>query len=172
MEACSENVRVGPAGWSYDDWKGIVYPPDMPRGLHSLTFLAQYFDTVEVNASFYRPPNPKHCENWVAKVSDNPRFLFTAKLWERFTHQRDTFPTEAEVQRFVESIMPLHEAGKLGAILVQFPWSFRRTPENRIWLSTRIYMRNCKNKKVRRSLGLVFCSSHLNGVLDSPQQLY
>ena len=135
MQSLINNVRVGPAGWSYDDWKGIVYPPDMPRALHSLTFLAQYFDTVEVNASFYPPPNPTHCENWVEKVLENPRFLFAAKLWERFTHQRDTFPTDAEVPRFADSLSPLHEAGKLGAILVQFSWSFRRTPENRIWIA-------------------------------------
>jgi uncharacterized protein YecE (DUF72 family) len=133
-ESLSECVRVGPAGWSYEDWKGIVYPPDVGRGLHALTFLAEYFDTVEVNASFYRPPNPKHCASWVEKVSGNPNFIFTLKLWERFTHQRETFPTAAEVTRFSESIAPVHAAGKLGAILVQFPWSFRRTPENRVWL--------------------------------------
>ena len=135
MEEANENIRVGPAGWSYDDWKGIVYPPDMPRALHPLTFLAQYFDTIEVNASFYHPPNPTHCENWIAKTADNPNFLFTAKLWERFTHQRDTFPTEADIQHFIDSMLPLQEAEKLGAILIQFPWSFRRTPKNRTWLA-------------------------------------
>jgi uncharacterized protein YecE (DUF72 family) len=128
-------VRVGPAGWSYEDWKGIVYGPDQPRSVHALDILCPLFDTVEVNSSFYRPPNPKHCTSWVAKVAANPRFKFTVKLWERFTHKRSETPTDADVAVFKEGIAPLAEAGKLGAILVQFPWSFKRTPENRRWLA-------------------------------------
>jgi len=131
----SSNVRVGPAGWSYDDWKGVVYPPRMPKSLHPLTYLSEYFDTVEVNSSFYRPPNPAHCAAWVNKVETNPRFVFTAKLWQRFTHERDAWPGDAEVRLFRDAVEPLHSAGKLGALLVQFPWSFKRTPENRQWLA-------------------------------------
>jgi len=128
-------VRVGPAGWSYEDWKGIVYPPHMPKSLHPLTFLSGYFDTVEVNSSFYAPPSAKNCAAWVRHVAANPRFKFTVKLWERFTHQRDAEPTPGEVRIFCEGIAPLADQNKLGAILVQFPFSFRRTPENRVWLA-------------------------------------
>ncbi len=128
-------IRVGPAGWSYDDWKGIVYPPDKPRSLHPLEFLCRYFDTVEVNMSFYRPPSAAHSEAWVNKVSANPRFMFTYKLWERFTHQRHEWPSVSELRQFREGIAPAVEAGKFGALLVQFPWSFKRTPENRQWLA-------------------------------------
>jgi uncharacterized protein YecE (DUF72 family) len=128
-------IRVGTAGWSYDDWKGIVYPASMPRSLHPLTYLSAFMDTVEVNSSFYRPPNPKHCETWVHKVAENPAFMFTFKLWERFTHQRESSPSEGEIQQYRHGIAPVVEAGKLGAILIQFPWSFRRTPENRKWLA-------------------------------------
>jgi len=129
------HIRVGTAGWSYDDWKGVVYPADMPRSLHPLTYLSQFMDTVEVNSSFYRPPNPKHSEAWVHKVEGNPRFLFTFKLWERFTHKRDTFPAADEIAVYCDGIAPAATAGKLGAILVQFPWSFKRSPENRKWLA-------------------------------------
>lgn len=133
--AAEHIVRVGPAGWSYEDWKGIVYPAHMPRATHALEMLCEWFDTVEINSSFYGPPNPKYCENWIAKIESNPHFKFTAKLWQRFTHERDTLPSQKEVNDFLEGISPLREAGKLGAILIQFPWSFKRTSENRQWLA-------------------------------------
>ncbi|MBN2311925.1 MAG: DUF72 domain-containing protein [Candidatus Hydrogenedentes bacterium] len=128
-------VRVGPAGWAYDDWKGIVYPPGMPRSLHPLQYLCAYFDTIEVNSPFYRPPRPAHCVAWLAKVAANPRFKFTIKLWRRFTHERDAWPDPSEIRTFCDGIEPIAEAGRLGALLVQFPWSFKRTPENRQWLA-------------------------------------
>ena len=128
-------VRVGPAGWSYKDWKGIVYPSPMPKGLHPLAFLSGFFDTVEVNLTFYRPPSWKHGSSWVRHVAGNPRFKFTLKLWERFTHQRQSEPTQEEARLFTEGIEPLAAEGKLGAILIQFPWSFKRTSENRAWLA-------------------------------------
>jgi uncharacterized protein YecE (DUF72 family) len=127
-------VRVGPAGWSYDDWKGIVYPAGMGRDRHRLEVLCEWFDTVEVNSSFYHPPSARYCAVWVDKISANPRFKFTAKLWEGFTHKRDVWPGDDGVARFCDGIAPLHEAGKLGAVLVQFPWSFRRTDDARRWL--------------------------------------
>ena len=128
-------IRVGTAGWSYDDWKGIVYPADMPRSIHPLTYLSEFMDAVEVNSSFYRPPNPKHSEAWVRKAEANPRFTFTFKLWERFTHQRESFPANREVEIYTQGIAPVVAAGKLGAVLIQFPWSFKRTQENRKWLA-------------------------------------
>lgn len=127
-------VRVGPAGWSYDDWKGIVYPRPMPKGLHALDILSGVFDTVEINTSFYRPLAPSYAASWIRKVADNPRFKFTAKLWERFTHQRDVEPGPDEVRVVCEGFDPLHQEGKLGCVLIQFPWSFKRTPDNRRWL--------------------------------------
>ena len=64
-------VRVGPAGWSYADWKGIVYPPEVPRGRHPLSLLSSWFDMVEVNATFYRPANWRHAAAWVEEVGGN-----------------------------------------------------------------------------------------------------
>ena len=127
-------VRVGPAGWSYEDWKGIVYPPGMPSKLHPLEFLSRYFDTVEVNTSYYRPIKPQFGPSWLGKVADNPRFKFTLKLWKRFTHERDTWPSEEDIAVVRRGLDPFAEADKLGAVLVQFPWSFKRTVENRTWL--------------------------------------
>jgi uncharacterized protein YecE (DUF72 family) len=107
----------------------------MARDLHPLTYISEFFDTVEVNTTFYRPPDPRYGMSWVAKVAHNPRFKFTLKLWQRFTHERDAWPTADEVRAVTEGIQPLADAGKLGAMLVQFPWSFKRTPENRQWLA-------------------------------------
>jgi len=127
-------VYIGTAGWSYADWNGIVYPAGAKGGFHALDLLKQWFNMVEINASFYRPPVAKHAEAWVRRVADHPDFQFTAKLWQRFTHQREGWPSETERGQFTDGLAPLVEAGRLGALLVQFPWSFRRTPENRIWL--------------------------------------
>lgn len=128
------NLFVGTAGWSYADWNGIVYPATPGKGFHPLDVLTQWFNTVEINASFYRPPQASHARSWVKRVAGHPDFQFTTKLWERFTHQRNTWPTEGEIAEFKTGIAPLHDAGRLGALLVQFPWSFRRTRENRVWL--------------------------------------
>lgn len=126
------HIRVGPAGWSYDDWKGIVYPAGMKR--HALAWLCEAFDTVEINVSFYRPVPARYAESWLGHVAPNPNFRFLAKLWNRFTHEPGGF-SEADVRTYRDGVAPLLEAGKLGSVLVQFPWSFRRTPGNRLTLA-------------------------------------
>ena len=133
MKNTIENIRIGTAGWNYKDWYGIVYPKQAGRGFKELDFLANFFDAVEINSTFYRPPNKHMGYAWVKKVAHNPRFKFTAKLWQRFTHDRREFGS-AEVQQFTEGIDPLAEAGKLGAILCQFPWSFKNDESGREWL--------------------------------------
>jgi len=127
-------VRVGPAGWAYDDWKGYIYPKRMPKSLHPLTYLADFFDTIEINVSFYRPVPPEYAVSWISKIADNPRFKFTAKVWKRFTHDRDNTPVMTEVEMARRGLDVLAEANRLGALLIQFPWSFRNTPENQTWL--------------------------------------
>lgn len=128
-------LHIGTSGWSYPDWEGIFYPKGADRKFNRLEYYAQYFDTVEVNTSFYRPPNPNYCEKWLRDVSENPRFMFTAKLWQQFTHQRDEPWTEGDLDLFRQGMAPLMDAGKLGALLVQFPWSFKNTQPERQWLS-------------------------------------
>jgi uncharacterized protein YecE (DUF72 family) len=127
-------VAVGTAGWDYPDWRGIVYPKPMPKGVHPLSYLASYFTVVEVNSTFYRPCSDRSAARWATLVEKRASFTFTVKLWQRFTHERDHFPGPGEVKRFTRGIAPLQEAGRLGGLLVQFPWSFRNTPENRSWL--------------------------------------
>lgn len=121
-------IRIGPAGWAYKDWAGIVYPSKKPRGFHEATYLARYFDAIEINVSFYRPVPASTSEAWLKYVSFNPNFRFTAKLWRGFTHDRNA--SSADEIEFTDGLRPLLEAGRLGALLLQFPWSFRHTPEN------------------------------------------
>jgi uncharacterized protein YecE (DUF72 family) len=116
------DVLIGPAGWSYDDWAGKVYPDPPPAGFDPLAYLAQHFPCIEVNSSFYRPPSPRMSEAWARRTPAD--FTFTVKAWERFTHDRERF-TPADARLFQEGLAPLLAAGKLGAILLQFPWFFR-----------------------------------------------
>lgn len=118
-------IRIGPAGWSYDDWNGIVYPAS-GRGFDPLEYLARYFDTVEVNSSFYRTPPATHAKSWARRVAANPGFRFTTKLFKGFTHDTG-FPVPAEVAAFRRYLEPLAGEGRLGCVLAQYPWSFRNT---------------------------------------------
>lgn len=122
-------TRVGPAGWAYKDWCGIVYPAKTRKDFHEPAYLAQYFDTIEINVSFYRPVPVVTAEKWVEWVSANPRFRFTAKLWRGFTHERSA--TAADEEEVKSGLDILRRADRLGALLLQFPWSFRNTVENR-----------------------------------------
>jgi uncharacterized protein YecE (DUF72 family) len=127
-------IRFGVAGWDYKDWWGPVYPAKHPRGFDPLTYLSRYFDVVEVNSSFYGAGSPRASESWVRRVAENPRFRFTAKLWRRFTHERDTAWSPDEVEQVRSALHPIASAQRLGSVLAQFPWSFKRTPENEEWL--------------------------------------
>jgi uncharacterized protein YecE (DUF72 family) len=127
-------MRFGPAGWMYKDWEGIVYPKPKPPHFDQLAYLASFFDTIEINSSFYGPPVPKTSRRWVQRVSANEDFRFTAKLWKRFTHERGKAWTRSEVAKVRAGFDVLMESGKLGAVLLQFPWSFKRTEENGEWL--------------------------------------
>jgi uncharacterized protein YecE (DUF72 family) len=129
----SSSVRVGPAGWNYKDWEGVVYPSVRGRSFDPLAYLADYFDTIEINSSFYAPPRPADAASWARRVRNNQRFRFTAKAWQRLTHDvkeetEASLTADSEVIR--RALAPLAEAGVLGAVLIQFPWSFRHTPEN------------------------------------------
>ena len=102
-----------------------MYPESPEKKIRELDYLANFFNVVEVNSTFYRPANPFMSEAWVRKVAHNPDFLFTAKLWQRFTHEREEPWSRDDVQVFRDGIAPLVQAGRLGALLAQFPWSFR-----------------------------------------------
>jgi len=125
----SASPKFGPAGWAYPHWNGIVYPKAHGTGFHALEFLARHVDVVEINTSFYQPLKPEIVKLWIKKVEGNPRFQFTAKLHQRFTHARVL--EDAEVVEFKAGLAPLLHSDRLGAVLMQFPWSFRFTAENR-----------------------------------------
>jgi uncharacterized protein YecE (DUF72 family) len=136
-------IRTGVAGWDYPDWGGIVYPPHPARDFDRLAWLAEYFDTVEINVTFYRLPEAEACRSWAGRVAGNPRFRFTAKLFHALTHAgripgRSVDPGHADLDRdagrYREGIEPLRAAGLLGAVLLQFPHSFHDRPENRAHL--------------------------------------
>jgi uncharacterized protein YecE (DUF72 family) len=122
-------IRFGPAGWSYGDWDGVVYPSPRPRGFNEAEYLAEFFDTIEINTTFYQPPRPEVVRGWARRVEHNPNFKFTAKLWQRFTHDRNA--TREDEKVFKRCLEPLCQAGRLGTLLLQFPWSFKNTRENR-----------------------------------------
>ncbi len=126
-------IRVGVAGWDYEDWKGPVYPVPAPRGFDPLAWLSGWFDVVEVNSTFYHPAAPRTVRSWLERVSGRPGFRFTAKAWRRLTHDRTPFGA-GEVAQVRDGLEILAAEGRLGAVLLQFPWSFRRDPENRAWL--------------------------------------
>ena len=128
-------VRVGVAGWDYPDWKGILYPHPRPRGFDPVRYLANYIDLIEINSTFYRPVAPHVAERWVQRVADIRDFRYTAKLYRRFTHDRDTAWTKSEVKETTAGLTVLNDAGVLDALLIQFPWSFTNTEANREWLS-------------------------------------
>jgi uncharacterized protein YecE (DUF72 family) len=126
-------IRIGPAGWSYKDWEGVVYPRKPGAKFDPLGYLARFFDTIEINSSFYRPPAATSAKAWASRVANNPDFRFTAKLHRVFTHERGKATNDDE-KAFREGIDPLAQEGKLGALLLQFPWSCRNTDEERAYL--------------------------------------
>ena len=122
-------IRIGTAGWSYEDWVGIVYPKRPPRGFDRLELLASLFDTNEINSTFYRIPPARMARDWAGRVAHNPRFAFTAKLYRGFTHEREG--GLAERTAFLEALEPLAADDRLGCVLAQFPVSFHNTPDSR-----------------------------------------
>jgi len=127
-------IRVGPAGWSYKDWEGIVYPQKPGKSFDPLEYLAQFFNTIEINSTFYRPPVPSTTKSWAKRVAGNKEFAFTAKLHRIFTHERGK-ATKKDEREFRVGMDELAKAGKLGGVLLQFPWSFKNTPDDRIYLA-------------------------------------
>ena len=118
----------GTAGWSYKDWHGPVYPLEKPKDFNPLHFLAQTFDFVEVNTSFYHIPSLKLTNGWVQKTEDLEHFKFWIKVYQNFTHKMTL--VRNEVEPFKKSLEPLVNASKLEGLLAQFPYSFKLNSDN------------------------------------------
>jgi uncharacterized protein YecE (DUF72 family) len=138
-------IYVGTAGWSYKDWEGIVYPAQIKKSLHPVEYMAQYFDMLEINTSFYGHIKPEWGKLWCRKASGvNPGFMFTAKLNRTFTHSpiavvestsANTIHVGPNDERLAKAgLDSIAEEDRLGALLVQFPISFKNTNQNRDYL--------------------------------------
>lgn len=139
------HILVGTAGFSYKDWEGIVYPPGLKKKQHPLQFLAQYFDCCEINTSFYGHIRAKTGKEWCDLVAEvNPGFQFTAKLFRSFTHAPGASlqstsaatlnPLDEDESNAKEGLNSIAQDKRLGALLIQFPISFKNTDENRDYL--------------------------------------
>jgi uncharacterized protein YecE (DUF72 family) len=130
--AQSGNLYIGTSGWSYPKgegtWTGYFYPD---AKVNELEYYSQFFNAVEINSTFYRPPNPVFAYNWAKRVPEG--FLFTVKLWQKFTHpkmyeestKKEAIISPKDSDMFLQGIDPLITKGKLGALLAQFPPSFK-----------------------------------------------
>ena len=139
-----DRFLVGTCGYSYPGeppkgWSGVFYPKGGNKRVDELEFYASFFNTVEINSTFYRPANAEAARGWVKKTPSG--FIFTVKAWQKFTHptklggeavgSRERWEPfdSADINRFVEGIAPLAEAGRLGALLFQYPASFLCAPD-------------------------------------------
>jgi uncharacterized protein YecE (DUF72 family) len=121
-------IYIGPAGWSYPDWNGIIYPTKKPKGFSELEYIAKYFNVVEVNTSFYRIPAKKTVEKWAGIKDVNPDFRFLVKLWQNFTH-RYPYSDKESILNFIDACSPL-SPNMLAGLLMQFPWRFKYNTQN------------------------------------------
>ena len=160
MSMGTSDLRIGTSGWNYPSgrgtWNGIFYPPSRGRskGFDELAFYAEHFNTVEVNSTFYGQPRAEVCRRWAQRTPAG--FEFSIKLYQKFTHPKmfkEAFvrgipsgeggqalldelarPNESDLDAFRSGIEPLASSGKLGALLAQFPPSFKDSPASRDYL--------------------------------------
>lgn len=146
------SITIGTSGWHYPGgrgtWNGVFYPSRRPRGFDELSYYAEHFDSVEVNATFYRQPDPEHARRWVQRTPAT--FGFAVKLFQKFTHPDmflagreavDWDVTDGDLDAFRTGIEPIASAGRLLALLVQFPSSFHGSGDTRAyldWLLTKL----------------------------------
>ena len=162
MTAAASDLRIGTSGWSYPSgkgtWNGVFYTPPRrrPKGFDELSFYAEHFDTVEVNNTFYAQPRPEITRGWARRTPAG--FEFSVKLFQKFTHPRMfgervarglpedarsdaqaiaslAQPNDADLDAFRRGLDPLASAGRLGALLAQFPPSFKDDPPSREYLA-------------------------------------
>jgi uncharacterized protein YecE (DUF72 family) len=147
MASLPTHIYVGTAGWDYKDWEGIVYPAQIKKSQHPVEYMARYFDMLEINTSFYGHIKPEWGKLWCRKAHFvNPKFLFTAKLNRAFTHSPLAVveSTSSETIRIGPNDEAWAKAGfdsiaqenMLGAVLLQFPISFKNTDRNRNYLDS------------------------------------
>jgi uncharacterized protein YecE (DUF72 family) len=120
----SARIRIGTQGWSYDDWKGVFYPPGAKQE-DRLPFYSEVFDTVELDTTFYHAPKGTIARSWARHTPDD--FVFAAKVPREITHDERLRGVGERLQSFARAMEPL--GGKLGPLLVQTPAELSRTDE-------------------------------------------
>lgn len=113
-------VRVGCSGWFYSHWRGLFYPRQEPTTKNWFGYYANVFDTVELNAPFYRWPKPATVRRWIRDAP--PGFRYSVKVHQSITHERRLARTKSLVRDYYRLLAPLQE--KLGCVLFQFPPGF------------------------------------------------
>ena len=125
------NIYIGTSGYSYSDWKGVFYPEDLKQQ-QFLPYYTDYFSFTELNFSYYRMPDPQMLARIADKTPED--FRFSIKAYQSITHDRGA-DWRKDAETFREAVLPLVESQKIGAIVLQFPYSFHYTPPNRHYLS-------------------------------------
>ncbi len=113
---------IGTAGWSYKDWSPMFYPKKHGDGFDKLTYYSRYFNTVEINSTYYQYPHPGVALEWLKKVERNDDFHFTVKLHQDFTHKREFVKQNIDLVRSLLDVLVRGE--RFGGMLIQFPYSF------------------------------------------------
>lgn len=122
-------IHVGTSGYSYDDWRGRWYPPDLPKA-RMFDYYVERFDAVEINSSFYRVPSRKTIDSLIRRSCGRVRLCL--KLYRGITHDGDC--SAETVSSFIRCIEPLASEDVLGALLIQFPFRFHFLADNRDYL--------------------------------------
>jgi len=131
--ADQHTTSIGMGAWDIDHWNAIFYPPQQNKGFRKLQFYSQFFDSVEINATFYNNAfTPRHARRWLTDVAENKRFIFTVKLYRGFTHTFDA--TVQDVKAVHRLLEPMEAEEKCGGLLLQFPYSFTNIRERRLYL--------------------------------------
>lgn len=123
-------IRVGTSGFDYPEWKGVFYPADLERK-QFLSWYADRFDTVELNFSYYRMPDERQLHAFLGKAG---ACLFSIKAHQSLTHEIVDGEWANSLAAFRAALFPLENAGRLGAVLFQFPQSFHYEPARRKYL--------------------------------------
>jgi uncharacterized protein YecE (DUF72 family) len=137
------DIKIGTSGYSYSGappkgWYGAFYPEKKSKEPDELKYYSQIFNTCEINNTFYKPPSAAVAKGWADKTPAD--FSFSVKLWQKFTHPMKISrkksdeqwepASQSDFEEFRAGILPLAEAGKLGALLLQYPAGFHCSPEN------------------------------------------
>lgn len=115
-------IYIGTAGWSYRNWLHSFYPKPQSEKFNWLEYYAQFFNTVEINKSFYSYIAPETIKAWIDRVEKKDDFQLTLKLNQDFTH-KISFKTE-QINAVKENLKLLQDSNRLGGLLIQFPYSF------------------------------------------------